>query len=838
MRVISLVVAAIAVCSIVALIVFLATKNRNNVSSMPTTGKASYFDGSTLQWIGWRILTYIIMTLTLGIAYPWAMCMMMRWEVKHTVINGRRLKFTGNGAQLFGKYILWVFLTIITFGIYSIWFGLGMEKWKVKHTVYADDTSSVESKFTGGAGGWFLNHLMLYLLTLITFGIAYPWASVHITKWKARHTVIGGSPLIFEGRGLQLLGKYLLYIILTPLTLGIYALFFPVSLLKWQYKHTVALYRTAPIIALSHAHEEAAVKDYAKIRLAANDTELAMVKSGFNGNESQEELETLSQNGNPYAQYALALKLKGENERFEETALELLKSSSDGMYHPAMFDYSSYVENIDERINLLQESAKRGNADAPWVLKQLYENKADFPMIKNEELKLDLLTKSAYWFKVAIEFEVPEALNSKNEYEKLCERIAILHCGNKTNTAPSGISSGAIIGIIAGAIVLLIAAVVAVFLLKPTSHRDTEPNRVQTIPIAHGDGWVCTLQNGELFRYSDSKYKNYDFAENNFDYTDSNVSVEGYLSDTAYYDLRTKTLFIDFGITPDSKVNRNNKFSVYLVSENNTRPDGSCAVFSGAVEPGERIISVPCDLPSNITSTKIHVVVFNGLVSDRFAAAVPDSATPMGENIRFDSYDKWVMDIYSKRVNIVYEPIQSSNPNDGQSTSDSIPDDAQSVPEATPDNTPDFSAELIDKIVGSWTTAVLEGDTLYVTSFVFNANGTLEVYDSEYLNAADHPGLFGENATGWHPAPMGFPATYGTFSCNSNGSSVSLCYTHDDIEQFEPMYLTGNVLEINNDSMLFEVIGNYGDSQPRVFLKNQMYTSVEALCAMLNVDIY
>jgi len=63
----------------------------------------SYFDGNTWQLIGIRLLSGLLTGITLGLAYPWAMCMSVRWEVKHTVINGRRLRFTGNGAQLFGN---------------------------------------------------------------------------------------------------------------------------------------------------------------------------------------------------------------------------------------------------------------------------------------------------------------------------------------------------------------------------------------------------------------------------------------------------------------------------------------------------------------------------------------------------------------------------------------------------------------------------------------------------------------------------------------------------------------------------------------------------------------
>ena len=101
-------------------------------------GEESYFDGGLLQLIGWRILGALITTLTLGICFPWACCMIYNWEVKHTVINGRRLMFTGTAMQLFGRWIKWLLLTIITLGIYSFLLNIALIKWKTKHITFAE----------------------------------------------------------------------------------------------------------------------------------------------------------------------------------------------------------------------------------------------------------------------------------------------------------------------------------------------------------------------------------------------------------------------------------------------------------------------------------------------------------------------------------------------------------------------------------------------------------------------------------------------------------------------------------------------------------------------------
>ena len=98
----------------------------------------SYFDGGLLQLIGWKFLGGLVTIFTLGICYPWAVCMIYSWEIKHTVINGKRLGFNGKAIQLFGNWIKWFLLTIITLGIYGLWVNIKLKKWITKHTYFVE----------------------------------------------------------------------------------------------------------------------------------------------------------------------------------------------------------------------------------------------------------------------------------------------------------------------------------------------------------------------------------------------------------------------------------------------------------------------------------------------------------------------------------------------------------------------------------------------------------------------------------------------------------------------------------------------------------------------------
>ncbi|WP_311769172.1 DUF898 family protein [Listeria seeligeri] len=85
--------------------------------------------------MGWTILGFFVTIFTLGICYPWALCMVYGWKINHTVIEGKRLKFQGSAVGLFGHWIKWLLLSIITIGIYSFWVFIKLEDWKVKNTI-------------------------------------------------------------------------------------------------------------------------------------------------------------------------------------------------------------------------------------------------------------------------------------------------------------------------------------------------------------------------------------------------------------------------------------------------------------------------------------------------------------------------------------------------------------------------------------------------------------------------------------------------------------------------------------------------------------------------------
>lgn len=111
----------------------------DNITNNTTDNAAvSYFDGGLLGQIGINILSCLIIVFSLGFFTPLAICVGYGWEVKHTVVDGRRLCFNGTAMGLFGNWVKWWLLTLVTFGIYSFWVNIKVKQWKTKHTHFAN----------------------------------------------------------------------------------------------------------------------------------------------------------------------------------------------------------------------------------------------------------------------------------------------------------------------------------------------------------------------------------------------------------------------------------------------------------------------------------------------------------------------------------------------------------------------------------------------------------------------------------------------------------------------------------------------------------------------------
>lgn len=99
-----------------------------------TMQKQVDFDGGALTFLGTKLLGIIVTLFSLGICFPWAICMHYNWEIKHTIIEGRRMKFHGSAFGLFGTWIKWWIFIILTMGIYGFWVYPSLKRWIAHNT--------------------------------------------------------------------------------------------------------------------------------------------------------------------------------------------------------------------------------------------------------------------------------------------------------------------------------------------------------------------------------------------------------------------------------------------------------------------------------------------------------------------------------------------------------------------------------------------------------------------------------------------------------------------------------------------------------------------------------
>ena len=199
----------------------------------------SYFDGTLIELIGWKLLSFLITIVTLGIAAPWGACMIYSYKINHTVYNGKRLKFEGTGGDLFVNIFKWVLLSIITLGIYTLFIPVRKTKWVISHIHFEDEEFVRNESFFDGKTIQLIGiNILSKILNFISFGLLSSFTYCYKTKWIIKHTIINRKKIVFTGRAISLFGRCMLWGFLTVITFGIFGLWVPIKKLKWQNKNT------------------------------------------------------------------------------------------------------------------------------------------------------------------------------------------------------------------------------------------------------------------------------------------------------------------------------------------------------------------------------------------------------------------------------------------------------------------------------------------------------------------------------------------------------------------------------------------------------------------------
>jgi len=101
-------------------------------------------------------------------------------------------------------------------------------------------------RFDGGAATFWGTALLGLAITVLTFGICYPFAIVLLERWRSKHTYIDGRQLKFTGSAWGLFGRWLLWLLLIIVTLGIYSFWVAPRLTRWRVENRTRLPESYP----------------------------------------------------------------------------------------------------------------------------------------------------------------------------------------------------------------------------------------------------------------------------------------------------------------------------------------------------------------------------------------------------------------------------------------------------------------------------------------------------------------------------------------------------------------------------------------------------------------
>jgi len=83
-----------------------------------------------------------------------------------------------------------------------------------------------DSKFEGRWTEQQVKLIIACLVSFVTIGIGFFWASMWYLRWIYSKSIINGKRLEFRGTGMKFFKKWIIWFLLSIITLGIYAIFF------------------------------------------------------------------------------------------------------------------------------------------------------------------------------------------------------------------------------------------------------------------------------------------------------------------------------------------------------------------------------------------------------------------------------------------------------------------------------------------------------------------------------------------------------------------------------------------------------------------------------------
>ena len=196
------------------------------------------YDGRVGELFVLWLKVLLLGIITLGIySRFWGKTRFRRYFWNHVTLLGERFEYDGTGGELFRRFLLAIFILPVLLGLsfgvayvlrlaglpavvarfigLALYFAVialifalsqyGSRRYQMSRTVWSGIRGGVE----GSSLGYALRAVGWALLVPVTLGLATPWRSVALWRYRTNHTGFGDIDFHFEGSGRKLLGAFL-----------------------------------------------------------------------------------------------------------------------------------------------------------------------------------------------------------------------------------------------------------------------------------------------------------------------------------------------------------------------------------------------------------------------------------------------------------------------------------------------------------------------------------------------------------------------------------------------------------------------------------------------------
>lgn len=197
----------------------------------------SSFEGLTIGFLKAFFLGAAISILTLGLGFPYALHIYVKWEQDNAMVSGCPKEYRGTVRMMYAQWGKWLLYSICSCFLFLLIIKKAVNRWVLENTYLKGGNMSLGTAYDTSVFASVGFSLLFKLLKWGTLGICSSLVETWRMGYEYRHLVHWGRRYEFRASGTLYFLKFLLWSWLSLITLGIFSLFVRVRHLKWEYSH-------------------------------------------------------------------------------------------------------------------------------------------------------------------------------------------------------------------------------------------------------------------------------------------------------------------------------------------------------------------------------------------------------------------------------------------------------------------------------------------------------------------------------------------------------------------------------------------------------------------------